>query len=225
MKITKRESIIRVLIIIGLIATIILISVLTAKKDQQIDPIANDTISLFDGKSLDNWQIFLKDSTANPDSTFFIKDGNIYSSGDPFGYIRTKEQYSDYQLLVEWRWPQEAGNSGVFLHINEDNLWPVCLECQLMSGNAGDFVCFPGFDFLEHVDKDNWAVKKKTETSEKLSGEWNTYDIRVVSDSISIYVNDVLQNIATKTSHSSGSIALQSEGAPIEFRNVFLIKK
>ena len=225
MKITKRESIIRVLIIIGLIATIILISVLTAKKDQQIDPIANDTISLFDGKSLDNWQIFLKDSTANPDSTFFIKNGNLFSSGDPFGYIRTKDQYSDYQLLVEWRWPQEAGNSGVFLHINEDNLWPVCLECQLKSGNAGDFVCFPGFDFLEHVDMDNWAVKKMAETSEKLSGEWNSYDIRVVSDSVSIYVNDVLQNIATKTSHSFGSIALQSEGAPIEFRNVFLIKK
>ena len=225
MKITERESIIRVLIIIGLIAAIILISVMTAKKDQQVDVLANDTIQLFDGSSLDNWQVYLKDSTANPDSTFFVKDGNLYSSGDPFGYIKTKEAYSDYQLHVEWRWPEEAGNSGVFIHVGEDNIWPVCLECQLKSGFAGDLVCFPGFDFFEHVDKENWVVGKKEETSEKLSGEWNTYDIRVNADSVSIYVNDVLQNIATKTLISSGSIALQSEGAPIEFRNVFLVKK
>ena len=225
MKITERESIIRVLIIIGLIAAIILISVMTAKKDQQVDVLANDTIQLFDGGTLENWQVYLKDSTANPDSTFFVKDGNLYSSGDPFGYIKTQETYSDYQLHVEWRWPEEAGNSGVFIHVGEDNIWPVCLECQLKSGLAGDLVCFPGFDFFEHVDKENWVVGKKEETSEKLSGEWNSYDIRVNADSVSIYVNDVLQNIATKTLISSGSIALQSEGASIEFRNVFLVKE
>lgn len=224
MKITKKESIIRVLIIIVIIAVIVIISVLTDRKGkQEISPVY-DTIVLNNGENLDNWLPFLKDSTANPDSTFYMHEGNIYITGDPFGYIKTKDQYSDYQLFVDWRWVEEPGNSGVFLHVAEDNIWPVCLECQLMSGKAGDLVCFPGFDFLEHVDKDKWSVTKLSDTSEKLAGEWNTYDIRVMADSVSVYVNGVFQNTATQTSKTSGSIALQTEGAPIEFGKVFLVK-
>jgi hypothetical protein len=93
-----------------------------------------------------------------------------------------------------------------------------------MNQKAGDFVCFPGFDFTEHVDKDKWAVAKMEEPSEKPAGEWNRYDIRVEGDSVSIYVNDVLQNVATNTNYTEGYIALQSEGAPLQFRNVYLIK-
>ncbi len=225
MKISKRESIIRILIIIAVIAVIVMISVLTEKKNSEITTQEFDTVYLFNGENLDNWQIVLKDSTSNPDSTFSIKGGNLYSSGDPFGYIRTKESYSDYQLFVDWRWVENPGNSGVFIHISEDGIWPVCLECQLMSGKAGDLVCFTGFEFKEHVNKDSKVVAKKEGISEKLAGEWNTYDIRVVGDSLSVYVNDVLQNIATQTNFSSGNIALQSEGVPIEFRNVFLVKE
>jgi len=226
MKITKKESIIRVLILIAIISIIVIISVITDRKGQQEISIDYDTISLNNGVNLDNWIPVLKDSTANPDSTFYMHEGSIFISGDPFGYIRTKDEYSDYQLFVNWRWPDIPGNSGVFLHISgEDKIWPECLECQLKSGKAGDLVCFPGFDFLEHVDKDKNAVLKQSVTSERLAGEWNTYDIRVIGDSISIYVNGVFQNTASKTSKTSGSIALQSEGAPIEFGEVFIVRK
>ncbi|MCF8380206.1 MAG: DUF1080 domain-containing protein [Bacteroidales bacterium] len=225
MKITNKESIIRVLILIAIMSIVVLISVLTHKKQNREGQPEYDTIVLNKGVNLDNWLATLKDSTANADSTFMMHEGNIFISGEPFGYIKTKDQYSDYQLFVDWRWVDEPGNSGVFLHVGDDQIWPVCLECQLKSGNAGDLVCFPGFDFLEHVDKDKWAVSKQSVTSEKLAGEWNTYDIRVMGDSVSIYVNGVFQNTASKTSKSAGSIALQSEGAPVEFGKVFLVKK
>ncbi|MBE0655920.1 MAG: DUF1080 domain-containing protein [Bacteroidales bacterium] len=223
MKNTEKQSITRIFVVLLIIAVIVIISIVTDKRDSKVAPIAFDTVYLFNGQDLSNWDIVLKDSLADPDLTFFIKDGNIQTSGDPFGYIRTAERFSDFELSVEWRWLAEPGNSGVFIHIQEDNIWPVCLECQLMNQKAGDFVCFPGFDFAEHTDKENWAVSKRAESSEKPAGEWNHYDIRVVGDSVSIYVNNVLQNIATQTKFTEGHIALQSEGAPLEFRNVFLV--
>ena len=33
---------------------------------------------------------------------------------------------------------------------------------------------------------------------------------------------DVLQNVATKCSLKSGKICLQSEGTPVEFRNIYI---
>lgn len=223
MKNTEKQSITRIVVVLLIIAVIVIISIVTDKRDSKVAPIAFDTVYLFNGQDLTNWDIVLKDSLADPALTFFIKDGNIQTSGEPFGYIRTAERFSDFELSVEWRWLAEPGNSGVFIHIQEDKIWPVCLECQLMNQKAGDFVCFPGFDFAEHTDKENWAVTKIEESSEKPAGEWNHYDIRVIGDSVSIYVNNVLQNIATQTNFTEGHIALQSEGAPLEFRNVFLV--
>jgi hypothetical protein len=49
--------------------------------------------------------------------------------------MRTEKSYSDYKLHVEWRWPGEATNSGVFVHGQEpDAIWLKCIECQLMAG-------------------------------------------------------------------------------------------
>jgi hypothetical protein len=226
MKITEKQNITRIIIVLAVIAVIILISIFTEKNNQKaLAADSYDTLQLFNGEDLNNWTIVLKDSLVDPETTFFIKDGHIYTSGDPFGYIRTNEKFSDYSLLVDWRWVEEPGNSGVFLHIQNDDIWPICLECQLMNQKAGDFVCFPGFDFKEHLDKEKWAVGKYEDSSENPAGDWNTYDIRVNGDSVSIYVNDVLQNIATQTNYTEGYIALQSEGAPLEFRNVFIIRK
>ena len=222
---TRKKSISRILIVLAIIAVVMLISIMTERNNADSEVIAQDTIYLFNGEDLDNWVIVLEDSMASSENTFFIRAGVIATTGDPFGYIRTKDRYSDYNLFTEWRWVDEPGNSGVFLHIQNDDIWPVCLECQLMNQKAGDFVCFPGFDFNEHLDKENWAVAKIDEVSEKPAGEWNQYDIRVNDDSVSIYVNGVLQNIATGTNYTEGHIALQSEGAPLEFRNVYLVKE
>ncbi len=223
----EKKNMIRIGILLVLLLVIVVVSVRLGNTRGSGDTTkkANDSIVLFNGEDLKDWEVILKDSSANPEETFFVKEGTLVTSGEPFGYIRTKESYSDYNLNVEWRWMQEPGNSGVFLHIQEDGIWPVCLECQLMNGNAGDFVAFPGFTFNEHQDKEKWAVKKHAESSENPAGEWNTYDIRVRGDKVDIFVNGVHQNSATSTTHSKGSIALQSEGAPLQFRNVYLVKK
>jgi len=108
-----------------------------------------------------------------------------------------------------------------------DRVWPNCIECQLWSGNAGDLVLIgPGritVDDSVYVNNEQFLIiKKNLDSNEKPAGEWNAYDIEVRGDAISCSVNGVLQNSGTAAALSSGHIGLQSEGSPIEFRNILL---
>lgn len=181
-------------------------------------------IQLFNGKDLSNWVFKLKDPSVDPASVFNIMNGVIHIKGDPFGYMRTKNSYSEYKLHVEWRWPAEASNSGVFVHAQTpDTIWLKTIECQLAAGNAGDFVCMNGATMNERKG-DSRMVKKMAASSEKAVGEWNTMEITCKANTIEVSVNGVLQNKATGISDSKGFICLQSEGKDVEFRNVFLTK-
>ena len=178
-------------------------------------------VKLLNDQNLEGWQPCLKDTSVDPATVWSIKDGVLRCEGTPRGYLRTKEVYSNYKLHLEWRWPEKPTNSGVLLHISKpDKVWPKSIEAQLMNRNAGDFYSIDGTTFNELTD--GRRVPKKHESNEKEPGQWNTYDIICKDNTITLYVNGLLQNTATQTSVDSGMIALQSEGSPIEFRNVIL---
>ncbi len=180
-------------------------------------------IQLFNGKDLSNWVFYLRDASVDPATVFYIKDGVIHIKGDPYGYMRTKDQYSNYRLHVEWRYPVEASNSGVFIHtLTPDTIWPKCFECQLRAGSAGDFVCMNGADMAERAAAGRNMITKQQPSNEKAVGEWNTMEVVCSGSTIEVYVNGLLQNKGTGISHTKGSICLQSEGKDIEFRNVTL---
>jgi len=181
-------------------------------------------IQLFNGKNLSNWVFHLKDPAVDPSTVFPVRDGVVHIKGDPFGYMRTKDVYSEYTLHVEWRYPGEASNSGVFIHAQlPDTIWLKCFECQLKSGSAGDFVCMNGAKMNE-MKNNSRVVAKMAASSEKPVGEWNSMEVICKSNTIEVIVNGTLQNKATGISDTKGHICLQSEGKDIEFRNVFLNK-
>jgi hypothetical protein len=184
-----------------------------------------DKVQLFNGNDLNNWVFFLKDQAVDPATVFSVKDGVIHIKGDPFGYMRTKDTYSDYTLHVEWRYPAELSNSGVFVHGQQpDAIWLRCIENQLKAGNAGDYVLMNGASINEQKDKSKIVINKKAESNEKPQGEWNTVEITCKGNTIETSVNGLLQNKGTGLNITSGSICLQSEGKDVEFRNVYLTK-
>jgi hypothetical protein len=196
-----------------------------ANNTKKTEKASDEIIQLFNGNDLNNWVFKLKDPSVDPATVFTVKNGVIHISGNPFGYMRTKESYSDYKLHVEWRWPSEATNSGVFVHAQPpDTIWLKCVECQLKAGNAGDFVCMNKADMTERTDKSKPFVNKLAASSEKPTGEWNTMEVVCESNTIEVKVNGILQNKGTNVNLSSGSVCLQSEGKDIEFRNVYLSK-
>ena len=212
-------------------AMIILVSLMmiNIRADETRAAEKGEWISLFDGKSLQGWVQFLPDPNAEPAKTWMVKDGVIHCTGNPAGYIRTDKKFGNYQLQLEWRWAGSPGNSGVLLHVQDkDEVWPKSIEAQLMHENAGDFWVIGGTDFEEHKKnaskEDDRRVPKRADCSEKKPGEWNQYDIWCEGDTIRVFVNGVLQNEAHKCTVTEGYIGLQSEGAPIEFRNIKLRK-
>ena len=66
------------------------------------------------------------------------------------------------------------------------------------------------------------AAAGASERRNKPIGQWNTYDIICKDDWIVVMVSDILQNVATKCFDKSGRICLQSEGTPIEYRNIYI---
>jgi hypothetical protein len=181
---------------------------------------------LFNGKDFTGWKLFIPGDSVDVNTVWQVKDGVVHCTGLPTGYMRTEESYSDYKLHVEWRWPADAGNSGVLLHITgEDKVWPSCMEAQLKADNAGDFVIMgPGSITVDGEEKVNeerfFLIKKKVDGLEKPLGEWNSYDVTCKAGEISLEVNGTLQNVGTNSFVTSGPIGLQSEGKPIEFRNI-----
>jgi hypothetical protein len=186
-------------------------------------------INLWNGKDFSGWKLYLPDDTVSVDDVWSVKDGVIHCTGKPNGYMRTQRRFGNYRLHLQWRWPETPTNSGVLLHASgPDQVWPKCIECQLKSGSAGDFVLIngPGItvdgEDKQDLEKQFVVAAKKQQSSEKPAGEWNTYEIYCLKDTIKCYVNGVLQNEGTQSTISTGWICLQSEGSPIEFRNIYL---
>lgn len=181
-------------------------------------------VQLFNGTDLSGWDFVLADASVPAADVFSVSDGVINIAGQPFGYMYTLKEYENYELSVEWRWPAEPTNSGVFLNIKALTCpFPNCVEHQLQAGNAGQFLALGGSK-IEGVEAPEGQIGRKermADSAELAPGEWNKAVITVVDGKITTYVNGVFIN-ECRDEVNGGHIALQSEGGPIQFRNVVL---
>ena len=59
---------------------------------------AQKTEKLFNGKDLSNWNFVVDKNSVPADQVYSVRDGKIFITGQPFGYMYTKEKYSDYKI-------------------------------------------------------------------------------------------------------------------------------
>jgi len=220
-----------------LIATVMLLVVFTSVVQAE-EPAAKD---LFNGKDLTGWHADIPALDKNPDgdSAFIVRDGNLVSLGLPRGHLITDADHENYRLEVEYRFPGKPGNCGVLVHASTPRalykMFPKSIEVQMNHQHAGDFWCIVQDiavpDMVERRGpKEKWGIVEGkarrilnlTDDSEKPLGEWNSMTIECVGDEVKVWVNGDLVNHGSDCTASKGQIALQAEGAEVEFRKVKL---
>jgi Domain of Unknown Function (DUF1080) len=199
---------------------------------------------LFNGKDLTGWHVDVPatDSIKDLPNSFIVRDGKLVSMGKPEGHLITNESYQNYKLEVEYRFAASPGNCGVLVHASTPRalykMFPKSIEVQMMHENAGDFWCIVEDITVPDMEKrrgpkSEWGITEGkqrrilnlTDGSEKLLGKWNTMIIECVKNTIKVWVNGTLVNEGTNCTASKGQIALQAEGAEVEFRKVLLTPK
>lgn len=197
--------------------------------------------SLFNGKDLSGWHTDVPELDKNTSlkNPFLVRNGMLVSMGTPNGHIITDKSYKNYSLDVEYRFAGKPGNCGVLVHASTPRalygMFPKSIEVQMMHENAGDFWCIVEDikvpNMLERRGEEaEWGItegKKRrilnlTDNSEKPLGEWNSMRIECLDRIVKVWVNGDLVNEGYDCTASSGQIALQAEGAEVEFRKVLL---
>ena len=188
---------------------------------------AAEPTPLFNGKDFEGWTFDNIDPKIAPDSVWSVSEGVLITKGRPPGVMRTVKDYSNYELVVEWRWAPgtKPENSGILIHASKPRemyVWPKSIEVQLAHQNAGDFWTIGESLTVAGATAEGRRWKKKTESTEKPPGEWNTAKVRCQGDKVTVWINGTLMNEATGLSATNGAICLQAEGGEIHFRKVEL---
>ncbi len=202
---------------------------------------SQSTVSLFNGQDLTGWHIDVPEMDNNPDAInpFIIRNGMLVSLGTPGGHLISDTNHQNFRWEIEYRFAGKPGNCGALVHASTPralyDMFPKSIEVQMMHDNAGDFWCIvqdiTADDMVERRGpKAEWGIdgqkkrriKNLTDGSEKPLGEWNRLTIECLKDKIKVWVNGDLVNYGYNATVSQGQIALQSEGAEVEFRKVNL---
>src|SRR5437016_3995830 len=197
---------------------------------------ADGFVPLFNGRELSGWV-----NVNCAPSTFFVKDGEIITTGKPTGYLRTTRQYENFIADFEWMHVNktEVGNSGFFVWgdplpgvgtpytrgIEVQVL--VNLEYRDKKTNAitatshGDLFSIHG----AHCKPDRphplgWERCLPNENRAKGGGEWNHYKVIANDGVIKLSVNGKEVSGISESRPRKGYLALESEGAECHFKNL-----
>ena len=193
-------------------------------------------VSMFNGRDLTGWT----NINCAPE-TWTVKDGMIHCTGRPVGALRTTRQYENFILEVEWRHLQHGGNSGVFIWGSPISAPGVPflrgIEVQVLdhgyatnyekqNGKKSDWFTTHGDVFPIHGAKMIPLGKHRGDRSfpsgefSKGTNEWNHYRIVCNNGSLRLSVNGHEVSGGDDCNYRKGYLALESEGAPIDFRNI-----
>lgn len=181
---------------------------------------------LFSGKDLAGWV-----NVNCAPGTFTVRNSMIFCTGHPTGVLRTEKQYENFVLEAEWRHLEPKGNSGIFIWSDaltaRGQPFTRAVEVQVMDGLEGEGYTSDGDIFPIHgarMTPENGRGKGDrafpTEKRMRPSPEWNHYLITCEGGAISLAVNGKVVTRGKDISPRKGYICLESEGSPIEFRNL-----
>ena len=176
-------------------------------------------------------------------------DGKVvHCTGQPTGVMRSVKTYTNFELVCEWMHLRPAGNSGVFVWTTEESIehlaqagkpgLPKGIEVQVLD------IEFSARYRKEHNKPSDWftchgdvfpvGVKMNpfpplspnghrsfpSKNLAKGANEWNHYYIRAINGEVRLWVNGDEVSGGNECNPRSGFLCLESEGSPIDFKNL-----
>lgn len=182
------------------------------------------------------------------DDTWSWKEDDLLTcTGKPVSVLRTAKTYRNFELVVEWMHLKPAGNSGVFVWTTPESIQklsesgkpglPKGIEVQILdhaftgkmkqAGQSTSWFGTNGDVFPVGVKmtpfKPTSPNGQRSFPRKHLSkghGQWNHYYIRAINGEVRLWVNGEEVSGGTGCDPSEGYICLESEGSPIQFRNL-----
>ncbi len=212
----------------------------------------------------DGWRVLTLADFVNVNGeadTWTEQDGVIVCSGKPNGGARTKQQMTNFEMVLEWKHHEHAGNSGVFVWCPESAFTELPkgqlprsgIEVQVLDigletdwlkakGKRSDWFTSHGDVFpvgastmqalTPTITYDEGGVftlgdmkSSRSFPTKRLTrpfGQWNHYYVRAINGEVRLWVNGEEVNGGTKCTPAQGYLALESEGARVEYRNLRL---
>lgn len=184
----------------------------------------------------------------NLDEDTWTWDGTTAKcTGLPIGVERTKRQFTNFELVAHWRHLRSGGNSGFFIWaspagmkgLKPNDLPNSGIEVQILdlgyhelyekrSGKKGDWFSTHGDIFAVGNSKlkpfpplsPNGRRSFPREEHSRPSPEWNHYYVRAINGEVRLWVNGKEVSGGNQAQPATGHICLESEGSPIEFKNI-----
>ena len=177
-------------------------------------------VPLFNGKDLEGWEGDLK--------LWTVQDGAIVgdSPGIPHNqFLSTKETFSDFELRLEFRLKEGAGNSGIQFRSRRIS------DSTEVSGYQADLGEKYWGCLYDESRRNRILVQAPAELETKLKpADWNEYVIRAEGDHVTLSLNGFVTadyKEPEATIPRSGIIALQVHSGPplrVDFRKIRIRK-
>jgi hypothetical protein len=180
-------------------------------------------------------------------NTWTWQSGVLRCSGTPIGVLRTRELFTNFEALVEWRHLRSGGNSGLFVWVPREALVGLPpgklpgtgIEVQMLdhgyrqqyeaeTGKKGDWFTSNGDVFPVGTSKLT-PFEPRSPSGERSfprkelshgAGQWNHYYVRGINGELRLWVNGEEVSGGRGAQPRTGHLCLESEGSPVEFRNI-----
>ena len=165
----------------------------------------------------------LKQWTDSMNKHWKAEGGELLNDGKG-AYATTEKEYGNFELLVEYNM-QPMGDSGIYLrNVPQVQIWDHTNQREFANGaNKGS-----GALWNNSADAPG---KFPLVLADKPAGEWNKFRIVMVGARVSVWLNDkltvdhaILENFYDRKTPipATGPICLQTHGAPIKWKNIFI---
>jgi hypothetical protein len=167
-----------------------------------IAPPTPSATTLFDGSSLDGWNM-------TGDANWHILEDYVEANSGS-GHLVSAESYGDFRLTAEF-WVDEDANSGIFIRCSDP-------------ADIGSDKCYE-VNIFDKRPEQNYRTGAIVDLAEPMAqidagGQWNTYEIVAQGSHLMVTLNGQKTVDVMDTKHASGPFTLQYGAGIVRFRNV-----